>query len=261
MKKPVLLIAALLVCLFPLTTRAALAVAAPPPCLEVVVQNAEELRIAQDNGANRVELVLAPLKGGLTPAEATLKEVAGVARIPVMVMIRPTDRDFNYTEAEFAGMLKTLELLKSTPLPLMPGRKFGAVMGVQKADGSLDLARMQALAKAGAGLELVCHMAFDGSKDRLADTKALAGLGYARILTRGHNEPGNNIPNLEAQKTSAAGSIIIMPGVRIMAADVPGWVSKGFTQVHLGIGVRKDAKFTEPILPELVKQAASGLQK
>ncbi len=230
------------------------------PCLEVVAQNVAELRLAQEHGAGRAELVREPLQGGLTPSDETLAEAAEAAAIPVMVMVRPRPGDFKYTDAEFDGMCRTLAGLRERGLPRQTFCRFGAVVGVQNAEGDLDLPRMARLAEAGKGLEMVCHMAFDEAADPLGAAKELVRLGYRRILCRGHKgDKGNDLRALEALKNAVGDKITVMPGRGILPEEVADLAGKGFIQQHLGIGVRQGGRPDGALLPDGIRNAAKAL--
>jgi len=68
--------------------------------LEIIVLNPEDAKIAEEAGADRVELISAPELGGLTPSYGMIKEVAQSVAIPVNVMIRPYARSFQYSVSE-----------------------------------------------------------------------------------------------------------------------------------------------------------------
>lgn len=72
--------------------------------LEVCCGSAEDVYIAAEAGADRVELNSALFLGGLTPSIGTMK-LAREASVPIMAMVRPREGGFCYSEMEFAAML------------------------------------------------------------------------------------------------------------------------------------------------------------
>lgn len=233
------------------------------PCLEIIATNAAEVRMAEECGADRVELVADVTAGGTTPSEALLRDVASFARIPVSVMVRPRGGDFNYSAAEMEQMKKTLALLKDLPFHRKGMARFAAVMGVHTGSGAFDLDRMRELATAGDGLELACHLAFEAVPQDLPSRKsaalALAAMGYQRILTTGGATDGNNIPALEKLNEAVRGHITIMPGVNITPADVMELGALDLIQLHLGRGVRRNKAPDGELLPDKIKAAAKDL--
>ena len=57
--------------------------------LEVAVACAEDALVAQDNGADRVELNAALALGGLTPSAGVLAETRQAVSLPISAMARP----------------------------------------------------------------------------------------------------------------------------------------------------------------------------
>jgi copper homeostasis protein CutC/predicted TIM-barrel fold metal-dependent hydrolase len=232
-------------------------------CLEIIARNAEEVRLAQESGADRIELLADPAAGGVTPPEDTLREVAAVARIPVMAMVRPRGGGFTCSDGEMAAMRRTLALLRELSLTRQTMARFGAVLGVRDAGGRLDTARMGELAAAGEGLELVCHLAFEGvpgdPQSRKDAALALADMGFRRILSTGGPADGNDVPALKTLNAAVGGRITIMPGVNIAPADVAELAADGFIQQHLGRGVRKNGDPDGELLPGAIRAAARNL--
>ncbi len=101
---------------------------------EVAVDSLESALIAQDCGADRIELCADLGIGGITPSLGLIELAVERLQIPVHVIIRPRRGDFLYTDAEFEAMRRDIELVKSA------GAR-GIVVGVLQADGSIDTER------------------------------------------------------------------------------------------------------------------------
>ena len=97
------------------------------PVVEVSIEGVDGLLVAQDNGADRVELCASVLEGGITPSIGMVREALRRARIPVFVIVRPRGGDFLYSEAEFESMRQDVIALKELGVP-------GIVTGCLTAD-------------------------------------------------------------------------------------------------------------------------------
>lgn len=79
-----------------------------PMPLEICCYNATSAIVAADAGANRIELC-AGASGGITPSIGTIETVCNSINIPVHVLIRPREGNFNYSKKEFEVILKDIE--------------------------------------------------------------------------------------------------------------------------------------------------------
>ena len=77
---------------------------APRIKLEICTASAEDCALAEQSGADRVELNCALMLGGLTPSLGALRESRAAIRIPLIGMIRPRAGGFCYSAGEFKVM-------------------------------------------------------------------------------------------------------------------------------------------------------------
>lgn len=195
--------------------------------LEIAVFNLESALIAQESGANRIELCSAPAEGGLTPSFGIMSSVRKNLEIPVNVMIRPREGDFYYSELEFESMLMDIELAKSTGMD-------GIVAGVLKKDGTIDEIRTSLLIEASYPLPFTFHRAFDMSNDLENSLKTLIRCGCKRILSSGgKNKALDGIEMLKKLLQQANQKIIVMPGSGININNVLTFKNSGFNEIHL----------------------------
>ena len=199
------------------------------PCvlLEVVVDTAAGLRIACENGADRVELCAGLGMGGLTPSTGLMKMAADVS-LPVRAMIRPRGGDFAYDIDELAIMHDDIYAAARCGLE-------GVVLGVTQGDGAIDqtaLAGLVAHARAH-GLRVAMHRAFDMAPDAMAAMETCIRLKIDTILTSGGaNTAVAGQAGLAALVRAAAGRIEILAGGGITTDNAAAILASGVMSVH-----------------------------
>ena len=148
------------------------------PILEICVETLEAALAAELGGADRIELCQELSVGGVTPSAELMREVRTNVDVPVFAMIRPRCGEFCYTAEEFEQMVRDLESAKECGMN-------GAVLGILRADHSVDIERTRALVEMARPLPVTFHRAFDETTDlRVALGKVMA-TGAARVLTSG----------------------------------------------------------------------------
>ena len=152
---------------------------------EIAVDSLESALIAQECGADRIELCADLGIGGITPSAGMIQLVVARSRIPVHVIIRPRRGDFLYTDAEFEVMLYDIEMAKSAGAQ-------GVVFGILRADGSLDGDRTRELVAAARPLHVSFHRAFDMCRDPHLALDELIALGVDTLLTSGQEASGGS---------------------------------------------------------------------
>ncbi|ESQ82186.1 hypothetical protein AEAC466_18795 [Asticcacaulis sp. AC466] len=195
--------------------------------LEVVVDTAADLRVASENGADRIELCAALSEGGLTPSLG-LMTLAAELDVPVRVMIRPRAGDFTYTIDERHLMRLDISAVAGCGLE-------GVVMGANLADGRLDTELLQDLvshAKAH-DLSICLHRSFDLAPDAVEALELAIALGIDTILTSGGgNTAADGAPGLSQLVKQANGRIEILAGKGITAENVSAILASGVPAVH-----------------------------
>src|SRR5882724_9953823 len=80
--------------------------------LEICCFNLQSALIAQEAGAQRVELCADPAGGGTTQSLGVIKTAREKLHIPLYPIIRPRGGDFLFSEEEFEIMLHDVALSK-----------------------------------------------------------------------------------------------------------------------------------------------------
>jgi copper homeostasis protein len=185
-----------------------------PIVMEVAVEGVDGLEVAQDQGADRVELCAGVHEGGITPSIGIVREALKRARIPVFVIVRPRGGDFLYTEAEFAAMGHDIIALKALGVS-------GVVSGCLTADGQVDGIRTAELLRLARPMDFTFHRAFDMVRDQEEALEVLVSLGVDRVLTSGKRATAlEGLENLKRLAALAGERIIVMPGGSIRAPNI-----------------------------------------
>ena len=196
--------------------------------LEICIDSVASAIVAQQAGADRVELCAGLIEGGTTPSAATIGLVRKYASLGLMVIIRPRGGDFLYSELETEVMLEDIHTAKSLGAD-------GVVIGCLQADGNLDLDKNRALIQAARPLSVTFHRAFDLCRDPFQALEQIVELGADRILTSGQEASVLEGADLiRALQQKAGDRITIMPGGGITPRNVKKIVAlTGAREIHL----------------------------
>lgn len=204
--------------------------------LEIAVFNIHSAIQAALAGAHRIEVCENNTDGGTTASYGTLKTIKEKIQIPVFPIVRPRGGDFLYTTEEFEVMKKDMLLIKQLGFE-------GAVTGLLKQDGSIDIERTAILVNMAYPLEITFHRAFDRCKNPLQSLENIIQCGCQRILTSGQQLKAYNGKDLIKQLVIQADDrIIIMPGSGIRADNIREVITyTGVAEIHSSARVVKDS--------------------
>lgn len=196
--------------------------------VEVCCGSAEDVAEAARGGADRAELNSDLFHGGLTPSAGELTTAKRAADLPILVMIRPREGGFCYTETEFQTALADAEIL------LRYGAD-GIVFGFLKEDGTVDTERCRQMMRVAGNREAVFHRAFDVVPDWRAALDQLCEIGIRRILTSGQAPSApEGAETIAEMRRYARGRIQILPGAGITARNIRRVLAEtGCPQAHI----------------------------
>jgi len=195
--------------------------------LEVCANSYESALNAQKGGAQRIELCEDLAVGGLTPNFELSKKVISELNIPVFILIRPRDGDFNYSGEEFEQIKKDIIIFKEL------GCK-GIVSGIlTKKDNNIDISRTRELIELSKPLEFTFHRAFDEVLNPIQALHQLIKLKADRILTSGQAETAvKGLDLLKELINIAKKKIIIMPGSGVNINNILEFKKIGSKEIH-----------------------------
>ena len=204
--------------------------------LEVVVTDVDEAKAAQKGGATRVELVRDLERGGLTPDDRVIADVAESITIPLHVILRPHDDGFVYGSREQEELLRRASSMRGLGASAL-------VFGALDRSGHIAVEIVTEVAAA-AQLPITFHRAFDGVQRMSAAYAVLAAIApVERVLTAGGSssawEGRERIRELSYGNT--APTVVAAGGID--ATNVMDLIHfSRVREVHVGRGARSNGR-------------------
>lgn len=182
--------------------------------IEIACFNLESALIAQNSGADRVELCADMSVGGTTPTIEIIKQAREHLTIDSYVMIRPRGGNFVYSDAELEQMKSEIETIKKFKVN-------GLVFGILNEDKTINCKQNLALVELAKPLPCTFHRAFDEVSDYKQALEDVISCGFSTILTSG------TFPNIMEGKEvlkqlviQANNRIEIMPGGGLRSTNI-----------------------------------------
>lgn len=182
--------------------------------LEVIAFDLASCLVAQNHGADRIELCANPYEGGTTPSYGVIALARKCTSIQLFPIIRPRGGDFLYSASEFRAMVADVRQCGELGCD-------GVVVGMLTTDGSIDVDRCAQLVEHAGAMQVTFHRAFDRVRDPLAALEDIVGLGCSRILTSGlHPNVDQGKVMLKALVEAAASRVSVMPGSGVRSTNI-----------------------------------------
>lgn len=184
------------------------------PKIEIACFNIEAARIAQQHGANRVELCAEMSLGGTSPGLRETEIARDALTIALHVMVRPRGGDFVYSEDEFMQMQN--DIIRFDALGVD-----GFVFGILDPTGNIDKQRNRTLVELAGGKPCTFHRAFDKVRDSAQALEDVISCGFSTVLTSGC-QPNVDLgqETLKRLVKQAHDRITIMPGGGLRATNI-----------------------------------------
>ncbi|ATZ18621.1 copper homeostasis protein [Williamsoniiplasma somnilux] len=205
--------------------------------LEVIAKDLQDIIEINKSTADRIEFCSELEVGGLTPDRKDIIKAGEISKLPVNVMLRPTARDFYYTDAEFEQMVEDAKFIDQTKVA-------GVVVGIITPNGEINVERMKKIIALVGNKTITFHKAFEQLKDPIKSLSILKELGVKTVLTSGKlniNESFDLLKDLTNQK-----QIIILAGGGVDFSNINKIVSI-VNEVHVGTAVRESKSWNVPI--------------
>ncbi|MBC1679584.1 copper homeostasis protein CutC [Listeria welshimeri] len=220
--------------------------------LEVIVQNPRDAYLAEQYGANRMEVVSAISEGGLTPSFGAIKEIVHVSNLPAMMMIRPHSFSFVYDESARIVMERDIAFAKEVGVQ-------GIVYGGITEDGNIDRALLEKVIDWKGDLDLTFHRALEATKDIEASYKVLREYGkdINQLLTSGGTRSAmDSLPRLKRwiqDSKENPDSFQILVGSGVKPENIATFqATLNHTDYHVGSAAREASDFSKDILKEKI---------
>lgn len=182
--------------------------------LEVIGFDLASCLIAEDRGADRIELCANPHEGGTTPSCGMIAAARAMTSIQLFPIIRPRGGDFLYSDREFDAMVADVRQCEQLGCD-------GVVIGMLRKDGTVDVDRCAELIRHAGAMEVTFHRAFDRARDPLTSLEDIIALGCSRILTSGLRPTADLGTTMLKTLVEHAGSrITIMPGSGVRSGNI-----------------------------------------
>lgn len=231
--------------------------------VEVIATTLGEAKVAQNSGANRIELVSGLAEGGLTPSYGLIDHVIQSVHIPVQVMIRPHSQSFHYHADDVKTMIEDVLMVKRLAHQYKASERVGIVVGVLDEQGMIDEQLLQIILREAGEMDVTFHRAFDEVKDQFEALELLAKYPQIqRVLTSGGQHSAlDAVPRIKSLvKVSQDTNVKILAGSGLTIANVASFAQDTeVEEVHFGSGIRSgesgkttvDAAKVQAVLDEL----------
>lgn len=196
--------------------------------VEVCVTSVEEAVVAEQCGADTIEVCQWLSCGGVTPSFGLLNVLQERVRVRKRVLVRPTPGGFRYNADERQTLLRDV---------LMSGvgdETCGIVTGALDMEDQPDAELIRGALLGAGERELTFHRAIEFSTDILLATERCMQLGVRRVLTSGGSVHAMSSSAMLAELVHAANDkIVVAAAGGINAGNVVELVERtGVREVH-----------------------------
>lgn len=199
--------------------------------LEICIDSFASALAAKNGGADRLEICSALALGGTTPGTSLVEQCINELGMSSMIMIRPHDGGFVYSEDDLRTMIGSIKVAQSVGAT-------GVVFGALTRDRKIDQEVCQRLLEAADELETTFHRAIDVVTEPLESLALLEQMGFDRVLTSGQKPTAMEGSKLIHQMVQQSASIRILAGSGINAANVTELIEfTGVREVHASASV------------------------
>lgn len=212
--------------------------------IEVIATNLSDAKLAEQSGADRIELSPSMLELGITPSMGLIESVLEEVHVPFNVMIRPHSQSFIYNEDDIRVMQRDIAHVRELGVN-------GIVLGGLTEDKEIDTDFLERMLEVSGDLEVTFHKAFDEVPDQLQALETL--MKYEQVTTiatsGGLGGACDNEAHLRKLIEKTRGShLSIMIAGGLTVDNFAGFHKRVKAEaVHFGSGVRIDNSYLQPL--------------
>jgi copper homeostasis protein len=203
--------------------------------LEICIDCIESALAAESGGADRIEICGGLAVGGLTPSVGLIHQcLERCEKVRTMIMIRPHDGGFCYSDDDIGTMLRDIDVAKELGVN-------GVVLGTLTADGQIDIEKAKRLVETARPLEVTFHRAFDVARDPMEALDALLALQVDRLLTSGRAKSAVAGAELIGRLARHAGESLTVIAAAGIGADNAAQLVRvtGVKEIHASASVAR----------------------
>lgn len=195
--------------------------------VEVCINRIEDVIAVQSLPIDRIELCIELGEGGLTPSIGFVERALAISTIPIHVLVRPRNGDFNYS-------IEQLNILKKDCIHFQSLGVTGLVVGALDRANRLIVDYLKELRDELKEIALVFHRAFDTVDSPLVALDQLVQIGFDALLTAGQGgDAFESMEQLMIWKQKVANKMTIIPGGGIRSQNCLAFQNNGFDWIHL----------------------------
>ena len=221
--------------------------------IEVIVCSVEDAILAQEYGADRLELIHSFAQGGLSPNRQLITAVCAAVTLPVNVMLRPHGCSFVYSAREMAQIEAEIDYL------VVNTQANGVVYGSLTAAGEIDFNQLEQIIGylSSSNLELTFHRAIDASNDVVKSFAALQGYGtvVTRVLSSGGypSATAGSKQLSQMRQLQRKNGAILLAGSGITPVNARQLIQQtAVAEIHLGTGLRRNGVLAKDLFAQLI---------
>ena len=208
---------------------------------EICVSTPFDTAIAQEAGADRVELCGHWECGGITPTSASVRASVSIG-IPVRALIRPRAGNFVYNSSE-------KQLIIAEALDCLDAGAEKVVVGGLDESGNVDEDLLEILCEKISSELMVFHRALDLSNDPLESAKIIQDFGIRSVLSSGGAKAAGLGLGLLGDLSALGLKVIAGGGVRL--EDIVTLGEAGVEAVHASCRLKTLSNTSKNIDEEL----------
>ncbi|MFP7297213.1 copper homeostasis protein CutC [Neobacillus niacini] len=223
--------------------------------IEFIAVTAEDAKLIEKSGADRIELVSGLTEGGLTPSYGLIEKVVNSVSIPVNVMVRPHGQSFCYSDDDIAIMKNDIRVIRDLGAN-------GVVLGMLDGEGNVDFKQLEELLTEIGSMEVTFHRAIDSSKTIVQNAEKLDQYQEIKtILTSGgHGEWQTRMETLKKMKELCKDTEILI-GSGLSKENIREVHTKvGTNCYHFGTAVRIDQSILKSVSLEKATEIVHTLK-